>query len=192
MSQRSFDPKHAVEFDLSKGEVKLVGASQRVLVPASALAALMAAAPAEAVRELGKAWGMEAGQRLRARVGGELRQASLDQMVEELGGELALSGLGSLGIERWGRALVITVDGAPFGEAGRELVRSLVTSLLATAFERDVRLVKLAPEGSSDRFLVASAEASEDATRWLAEGQTLGQVLERLHLRGRVTSGGQA
>ena len=37
----------------------------------------------------------------------------MEDVLDHLGGELALLGLGSLGLERWGRALVLTVEGAP-------------------------------------------------------------------------------
>src|SRR5262249_55758598 len=115
MSHVRFDPSKAVTFDLSHGLVHLEGAPSRLLVPAEALGALAAAAGAEATRAFGRTLGEALGRRAGGRLaeGGGLRGASADAVIEHLGGELALAGLGSLSLERWGRALVLVVDQSP-------------------------------------------------------------------------------
>ena len=57
-------------------------------------------------------------------------------------------GLGSLGLERWGRALVLTVDGGPFGQQLDRLLGAVLEGALQRAFGRDCRAVKL---GRDDR-----------------------------------------
>ena len=104
----NFDPSYALEFDFSRGQVRMANAGERVLVPSDALLALCHGTNEdEVVRDFGRRLGTEAGRVMNDRLG-QAWQASLETVVEHLGGELALMGLGSLGLERWGHALVLS------------------------------------------------------------------------------------
>src|SRR5438093_1423720 len=103
MSHVRFDPSKAVTFDLSHGLVHLEGAPSRLLVPAEALGALAAAAGSAPTRAFGRALGEAIGRR--AALGLEATSGA-DAVLEHVGGEVGLAGLGSLSLERWGRALV--------------------------------------------------------------------------------------
>src|SRR5262245_38721231 len=115
MPDLRFDPSKAVTFDLSHGLVHLEGAPSRLLVPSDALVLLAKAAGPEAAamfgRSLGEAMGRRVASRLAATEG--VSSTPVEVVVDHLGGELALAGLGSLGLERWGRALVLVVDQSP-------------------------------------------------------------------------------
>ena len=110
MGTPRFDPTHSLEFNLDRGSVKLSGSLERVLLPADALASLLRGADNDTKRDFARRLGTEAGRRVAERLDGS---ASAESVVEHLGGELALMGLGSMTFERWGRALVVAVQGSP-------------------------------------------------------------------------------
>src|SRR4051794_1922332 len=105
-----WNPTHAVRFEIRRGRVSVGGDAARLLIPPEALLQLFAGAGKESVRDFGRRLGTELGRRIASRLDGS---SPVSTMVEHLGGELALSGLGSLGVEIWGRALVFTVDESP-------------------------------------------------------------------------------
>lgn len=181
MAESPFDPKHAVTFDLAHGLVHLEGAPSRLLVPAEALSALAAAAGDDAARAFGKALGAPLGSRVAYRlVGAEgTRTASVEAVVDHLGGELALAGLGSLSLERWGRALLLVVDASPLADSA--VLGYALAAALSSATGRDVSVARLAKDGARSRYLVASASSADRAAKWIAEGVSWGDVLVRLH-----------
>ncbi len=178
MDTPRFDPSHAVEFNLARGLVKLEGGSPRLLVPADAVAALVRGADADTRKDFAHRLGSEAGRRAAER----LREgASLEAVVDHLGGELALMGLGSFGLERWGRALVVTFSNAPFGPEGDDFLASIVEGALQRAFARDVAVAPIHRDHPDLRLLVASRPAVEKVRGWLGEGASYTDVLGRLH-----------
>jgi hypothetical protein len=172
-----FNPSGSVSFDLVRGRVDCGG--EHVLVPADALVDLCRAAGDEAVTDFGRRLGTAAGRRIADRLG-DTSSASLEEVLEHLGGELALLGLGSLGLERWGRALVLTVDGAPFGQQLDLLLSAVLEGALQRAFGRDCRAAKLVRDDRQVRFLITNAESANRASQWLAAGLSHGDVLTRL------------
>lgn len=184
MSFPRFDPTRVLEFDLGRGQVAIQGASARVIVPADALEELCRHSEPEAVRNFGRLLGTEAGRRTADALGAGIRQASLEAVVEHLGGNLALMGFGSLGLERWGHALVFTVDDSPFGSAGDALLSAVLEGALQRAAGRDAHVVVLAREDSRVRLLVVSGGVAEQVRGWIGAGTAWGEVLSRLHGRG--------
>jgi hypothetical protein len=177
MAAPLFDATHAIQFDLSRGNVRS-GEEQEcvLLVPAAALARLAAAAPAEASDALGSALGDAIGRRAGAR----LRDAaddSIEGVVTQLAGEAALAGIGSVSIERWGRAVVVLVEGSPLASA---LLAPLVRSALQTMFGRGVWCALLSSESQLTRVLVASESGTERVRQWIASGVPWGSALTRL------------
>jgi hypothetical protein len=192
----SFDAKKAITFDLPTGQVRLASGvsgevdsgadiGRSVIVPAEALATIAAVAGETATRELGRALGRSLGLRVRARVGHadadsdqRVRDASIEDVVHELSTELAISGFGTLGLERWGRALVLVVMGAPPSDV---LLAAIVEGMLATATGRDVRTTALARDGENLRVLVGNVASIERVIGWLSEGTSWGDAITRLH-----------
>lgn len=179
MPEPLFDPSHAVTFDLAHGLVHLEDAPSRVLVPADALAALAAVASPDARAAFASALGKPLGARAARRLG-DTRGATVEQVVDHLGGELALAGLGSLSLERWGRALLIVVDHCPLPSA-EDVLSGVLAAALGAATGRDVRCVRLMRDATRARFLVASAASEQKARALLGEGTTWGDVLVKLH-----------
>jgi hypothetical protein len=192
-----FDPSKSITFDLTQGQVHLAGAPSRVLVPASALVAVCSAAGSDATAELGRAIGDAMGRRVAHRFAGEgdgasVRGATIELVVDHLGGELALGGLGSLQIERWGRALVLVVDQSPLGPQGDALLASVLESALSQATGRSACVSVLDRAAARARFLVASAAAIEKVRAWLREGTSWGDALARLHATPAQDARGEA
>ena len=178
MSTR-FDPSYALEFDLGRGQIRMANAGERLVVPSDALLALCHGASEDAVRDFGRRLGTEAGRALLGRLG-DTGQASLEAVVEHLGGELALMGLGSLGLERWGTALVLSFTHSPLGGAGDLLLGSVLEGAAQRTFGRDVVATKLVRDADHVRFLITGHAGAELALGWLASGVAWGDVLTRL------------
>lgn len=180
-----FDPTRAVVFDLERGRVALEGALA-VLLPAEVVARVCAELDVAAVRQLGALLGREAGARVRTRVD---EGATLESMVDHLGGEVSLVGLGTLSIERWGQALVVRVAGCPLGVRSSELMAGYVEAALEEAVARRPHAVVL--EGGADaiRLLLCGKTAARHVTSWLASGRSFGDALAALH-QASVAPGG--
>jgi hypothetical protein len=178
MAAPSFDPTHAVRFDLSHGTVRARGnADALLLVPSVALVDLALTAPAEAVDALGRALGSSIGRRAAARMG-DPAAASIDDFVTQLAGESALTGIGVMSMERWGRALVVVVEESPLTET---LLVPVVASALEAASGRKVWCTLLTRDERVARVLIASERAAERVRGWIAAGTPWGQALTKLH-----------
>jgi hypothetical protein len=187
MAHARFDPSHAVRFDLSRGQVRLDGRDDHVLVPSAALLELCREAGDEVQRGFGRRLGTEIGRRVAARLGagpGAVEGATIAAVVEHLGGDLALAGLGSLSLERWGRALVLRIDGSPFGADGDALLGAVLQGAIQRAMSRDAAVLRLDRDADRARFLVTSHAAAARARAWLGEGKAWGEVLTSLQAAG--------
>jgi len=174
-----FDPTHSLKFDLARGRVSVDNASVRLVLPADALQKLCESAGDDAVRDFGFGIGTEIGRRVANRLPA-IQLASIEDVVEHLGGEMALMGIGSLGIERWGRALVFVVTGDPFGASGEVLVASLLQGAIQRALSRDVLPLFLSRDGEQVRYLATNAQAASKIQAWMANGAKWGEVLAQL------------
>ncbi|HEV8549197.1 MAG TPA: hypothetical protein VGQ57_09215 [Polyangiaceae bacterium] len=181
MGTPRFDPTHSLEFNLDRGSVKLSGSIERVLLPADALAALVRGADPETRRDFARRLGTEAGRRVAERLDGS---TGAEAVVEHLGGELALMGLGSLGLERWGRVLVVTVQGSPLRGEGDEILAGIVEGALQRGFGRTASVVPLERDDSLVRLAVVSGATAERVRGWLGSGVKWGEVLTRLNGNG--------
>jgi hypothetical protein len=178
MAELGFDPSQSVKFDFARGAVEIDGGNH-LLVPTSALLALCRGAGVEAQRDFGRSLGTELGRRVASRI--RVNEASVETIVTHLGGDLALVGLGSLGVERWGRALVLTVTKSPLGREGDALLAAVLEGALQRAMARDVAVVPLSRENGHARLVVTNASAAGKVRAWLGEGVQWGDVLARLH-----------
>jgi hypothetical protein len=181
MAEPQFNPAQALKFDFGRGQVSLQGQGLCVVVPRQALLELLAAAGNEAARNFGHQLGGDVGRRIAERLGSSVQQASIEVFVDQLGGEIALLGLGSLAVERWGMALVIRMQGAPRDKNGSALVCALVSGALQRALSRDAAVIELAQSDDDLRLLVISKYAAPQVQRWLNDKVPWGEVIARLH-----------
>ncbi len=178
MVASSFDPTHAVRFDLPRGSVRTRGDDDRVLlVPAAALDDLVRSAAPEAVEVLGRALGAAIGRRAAARMG-DPQSASLETFVAQLGGEAAVAGVGALSIERWGRALVIVIEDSPL--VGTLLVHTLASAVEASSGRR-ASCTLLSRDDRIARILVSSERAAARVRAWIASGVGWNEAVIKLH-----------
>lgn len=173
-----FNPSGSVSFDLARGRVDCDG--EHVLVPADALLDLCKQAGDDALVDFGRRLGTAAGRRVAARLGDGISSATLEEVLDHLGGELALLGLGSLGLERWGRALVLSIEGAPFGQQLDRLLGAVLEGALQRAFGRDCRAAKLVRDDRIVRFLIGNPSSVGQVSQWLGSGISYGDALTRL------------
>ena len=190
MNHVPFDPSKAVTFDLARGLVQQEGAPSGLIVPAEALATLARAAGPEAFQRFGRAIGEACGRRVASRLAAAdgVRAAGAGAVIEHLGGELAVTGLGSLSLERWGRALVLVVDQSPLGAEGDALLESVLEAALEAAAGEKPCVIVLARDGVRARFLVTGHAGADRVRAWLNEGVSWGDALVRLHGPPSVTT----
>ncbi len=179
MGSPRFDPSHAVKFDLALGKVVAGGA--RVVIPADALLDLARAAGDEAGRDFGRKLGTEIGRQVAEQLGAGAAEASIEAVLEHLGGHLAVNGLGSLGLERWGQALVLVVDGSPFGATGDSLLAAILEGAVQRGLGRDAHAVILVRSDEQARFLLTGTSGAGRARGWLEQGMRWSEVIARLH-----------
>lgn len=179
MDTSSFDPTRAVVFDLDRGQVTLSGGAAVLVIPAEILAQVCAGLDVTAVRQFGVMLGRHAGARVRARLSAAFAP-TLEVMVDHLGGEMSLAGLGSLVMERWGQALVVRIESCPLAQ-GQELMSAYVEAALQVAVGREVTALLLERGASSIRLLLCNKAASAKVKGWLAGGASWGDALAALH-----------
>lgn len=195
----SFDAARCVTFDLARGHVELSDGEPHVLVPVEALIGLLRGQTD--ARMLGRAIGASAlgragmqlertrgdGRSLRDRLRGE----ALDTIVELLGGELAVLGLGSLRIERWGTALLFVLDPYNLGlddepdeKAPHDLlVCGIVEGALGSLTDREVHAL-VVDRTDGLRVLVVNANAAARARQLLKTGVFFTDIVSMLHEAG--------
>ncbi|MFO0757366.1 MAG: hypothetical protein U0359_12795 [Byssovorax sp.] len=190
-----FDPSEAVTFDFGRGLVALAGEggeAPRVLVPGEALATLCDAAGPSAAGAFGRSLGQAMGERVAGRLAGEagVRGASVEEVVEQLGAELSLAGLGSLALERWGKAIVMVIARSPLGARGDALLEAVLAGALGAATGREARSLFLGRDEASARFLITGDAGLAKVTSLLADGLSWGEALVRLHASAPGAQGG--
>jgi hypothetical protein len=181
MGQPSFNPSASLRFDLAGGTITVAPRGLRALVPVEALLALLREASPGAARAFGQAMGREIGERVAGRLGDGTSQATLAEILDHLGGELALAGLGSLSIERWGKALVFCSAGGLATPEGEAMMAALLEGALHDGFGRDATVLPIDRSGDVRRYLVASPATARRVQGWLGEGLGYGDALGRLH-----------
>jgi len=166
-----------VRFDLPRGAVLAAEGERALLVSPDALAHLIAAAGEEIGAIVATQVGASMGKRAIERLGGPfaLHHASVEDVVTALAVEVAVAGFGALALERWGRAMVLTVDHAPI----EGFVAPMLQGAIEAATGKTVRAVVIATDRPM-RVLVTNAKAVERVRAWLADGITWGEALVRL------------
>ena len=181
MAETPFEAAHAVRFDINRGQVFSGPEWQRCLVPVGALQSLLEGSGPEGSRAFGAQLGGEAAVRIQSRLG-STESLSLRTVVDHIAGEIALFGLGSLTVERWGSALVFCHRECPLSRAGAVVLSAFVESLVQRLWSRDCRAVVLqeSPE-SGLRLLVVGQATAGRVQGWQDERLGMGQILERLN-----------
>jgi hypothetical protein len=179
----SVDLSNAVRFDLPSGNVHLSDNEKGLLVPASVLASLLQTAPPDVRGQVGRDLGAHLGRAMARRAGSAsaLLEGGLEAAASALAAELALAGLGTCALERWGRALVVQVTGSPI-EAS-DFMACVVEGALMTATGRSLACTVLSDAGGV-RVLVASERGVLRVRGWIEQGVSWSDALVRLQAGG--------
>jgi hypothetical protein len=174
---RAFDPGAYYAFDLARGAVHTRHGERVLMLSTDTLGPLVSTAVRHgdltAVRLLGKRIGEDAVRSL----GGDAKTASPEAVVNHASGTLSLLGWGVLALERWGRALVIALDGAPQLDPDRLGLAALLGGLLTSLGGRDIACV---PVNDGMRFVIVHPSIAETVWTWTKEGKPLADVVARL------------
>jgi hypothetical protein len=172
-----FDPAGYFAFDLAHGAVHTRHGDRVLMLSSDVISPLVATAARHgdltAVRSLGKRMGEHAARSL----GGDVAGQSPEDVLQHAAGTLALLGWGTLSMERWGRALVLVLEGAPQLDADSLGLAALLGGLLTSLGGRDVACV---PIGRSARFVVVHPQVAETVWSWAKEGVSLPEIVGRL------------
>lgn len=179
MPAPAFDPTGAVRFDITNGAASDTRGTRLVLLPASALEALERTTPG-ALAHLGSELGRACGARVGARLGGDaaVRAGSLEEVVTHLAGEFAIAGLGSLHLERWGRALVLVVTNP--GVASDGFLGAALGGALGVCTAREVAIAPLGREGALARYFVGAQPTVLKLRSLLSQGKSWSDALATL------------
>lgn len=171
-----FDPAGLYELDLAHGTVKTRGGDRVVVLSDTVLGPLVSAAAAAGDLTPVRALGEKLGEAAR----GSLEDAAAAGPEAVLGEARAVFGAfgwGRLGLERWGDALVATVDGAPgLDDAGLGLA-ALLGGLFSALAGREVSCVP----ASGGRFLLVDPSVAEQVWSWAEGGADVASLVGRLH-----------
>jgi hypothetical protein len=188
------DLTSSVRFDLPRGAVHTTGTGltgqgeeRAILIPVVALAEALASAPRDTREHVARAVGGSIGRRAASRFGGSsgVRDADVEPVVESLAAEIALAGFGVMSLERWGKALVVLLEGAPAFDAQffAPLLEAALGAATAWSTRASLACLHLSNEGGA-RFLVARGSSAEQVRMWMNSGVTWAEALRRLQRDG--------
>jgi hypothetical protein len=150
-----------------------------LLVSIDALTSLLQSAGPAARTDFGRQLGTEVGRLVLERLDAA-EGASIEQVAEHLGGELALLGVGSLSVERWGRALVLRFDHCALSGDGVELLAAVTEGAVQRALSRTATAVVVGAGDGVVRIALLGAAAAERVSRWVSGGASYAEALGRL------------
>lgn len=176
-----------LSFELAEGLVRL-GGEARIVLPVSVLLTFVGAATADVRRGFARTLGESIGQVATIRMKEEdfaaplaLVDASPEAALSELAAAWALAGLGGLGMERWGRALVMTVDNVPLPRDTDDLLEVMIEGAIEQATGRKVHVALIERHRNRLRFFVGNARAVEKIRTLLTRNVAWAEALAQLH-----------
>ncbi len=178
----------AVRFDLGEGRVRLGSGEPCVLVPFQSLVGLFRELSTETLVDFGRGLGLQVARVLEDELP-DLEELPPQRVVDHLGCHLAMMGLGRLGLERWGRALVFTISNSTLllsagtgakVDPGDVFLGAVLEGVLGR-LNLSARVVALSRDGSVVRLLACNERARGTVLSWLGEGRHYGEILARLN-----------
>jgi hypothetical protein len=178
----ALDVSGAVRFDLQSGTVSLFDDQKGVVVPAAIVAALVKSAPSDVREKAARDLGAHVGRAVAKRAGAQsIIEADLGHAATLLAVELAVAGLGTCNLERWGRALVVHVQESPIDDG--TFVAHVIEGALRAATGRALACTALTTDGGV-RVLVASDRGVLRVRGWIETGTSWSDALVRLQSGG--------
>ena len=172
-----FNPEGYFAFDMARGQVQARGGDRVLVLSGDAVGPLVSTAVKHGDLTTVRALGRKIGEHAQASLGGNATAASPEQVATHAGGVLALLGWGRLTLERWGKALVVTVKGAPTLDGPHLGMAALLGGMLSAMSGRDIACV---PVGEEGQFLVVAPSVAEQVWGWAKETPEVGSLVARL------------
>lgn len=177
----SFDPAGFYQFNVAGGAVHTKGGQRVVLLSDEVLGLLVSAAvergDVRAVRRLGQHMGDVVAQSL----GGGLANASMEDAAAHISAVMGVFGWGSLGLERWGHALVCKVEDMPALDADNLGMAALLGGLFSRVLGKAVVCLPVDGEG---RLIMINPAVAEQVWAWYAQGDSLSEIVGKLEPSG--------
>lgn len=177
----SFDPAGFYQFNVAGGAVHTKGGQRMVLLSDEVLGLLVSAAvergDVRAVRRLGQHMGDVVAQSL----GGGLANASMEDAAAHISAVMGVFGWGSLGLERWGHALVCKVEDMPALDADNLGMAALLGGLFSRVLGKAVVCLPVDGEG---RLIMINPAVAEQVWAWYAQGDSLSEIVGKLEPSG--------
>ena len=180
MTEQSFDISEAIEFNLPHGQVGVQQSAPQMVLPATVLNRLCRMQNRATLQEVGAQLGREVSRRLRVMTLSHEEHA-LDVVLEQLGWQLAASGLGVLGLERWGSALVMTLKHCPLDLAADDLVGAMFEQVFDQVWECRTSVLAVSHRDTARRWLVVDPKVGLRVIGWFNIGLSWNEVMEKLH-----------
>lgn len=176
MEEPRFDPGGFFEFDLANGTVKTREGARIVMFSEAVVGPLVSAAvragDVTAIRSLGHDIGKHARASLQTAT-----DTSIETVLGHAASSVALFGWGRMGFERWGQALIVTLQSMPQLDAHSLSVAALLGGLLTALHGEDVACVPISKTGS---FAVVHPTIAEQVWSWAQSAQDVASVVARL------------
>lgn len=170
MTEPRLDPAGFYELDLSRGTVRTrSGDRVVVLTDEVARALLTMARDTAALRELGATMAAEAARHLDDAAG-----APPEQVLGEAAAALGVFGWGKLGLERWGDALVATLDEAP--AQASEALAALLGGFFSRLTGHEVACVA----ASDGKYVMVHPTVADAVRSWASAGAEVPAIVAKL------------
>jgi hypothetical protein len=176
MASLPFDASGAVRFDLKSGAASDSRGARLVLVPSAALLTL----GPDALTRLGQALGRGCGERAASRLGGSggVQSTDIETVLSHLAGELAISGVFAMHIERWGKALVAIIANPSIPD--EMFVGAVLGGALSAASGREVAAASLGRTSGETRYFLGSQGTADRVRVLVGKGMSYAEVLATL------------
>ncbi len=171
----NFDPGAFYEVDFEAGSVRTRNGARVLVLTDNAGATLVSAAVKSGEKNAAKAIGSSIAKT--ALSTGLAEDASPEAVLGEARAVMTTFGWGTLGLERWGNALVATLRDAP-ETLSSEAIGAIFEGLFSELQGTDVGVAAT----SNGRFLLLSPEVAATAQSWASAGASLPAIVERLEV----------
>lgn len=176
MADASFDPGGFFEFDLARGAVHARHGGRVLVLSDSVVGPLVAAAVGHgdltAVRKLGR----QLGEAVTADQS-DVKTAPAEVVLGHAATVLSLFGWGRLRIERWGDALVATLEDLPQLDDDHLGIAALLGGLFSAMAADEVACVPVSDDGS---FLLVDPSVAQQVWKWARGGDDVAAIVGRL------------
>lgn len=172
-----FDPVHFFDFDLASGAVHTRNGQRVLVVSDDVLGPLVAAAVSAQDLTPVRSLGQKLGQTVREELGADPVHSAPHEVLTHVAGVVGAFGWGRLGVERWGKALVVSVESLPEIDAQHLAIAALLGGLFSSLVSEEVACVPVGKEGI---FLVVNPNVAAQVWAWSRQEAGLAPILARL------------